>query len=204
MSNLSGSPAVRSVSALIGSIKINRLLGLPVYLGQDQLADLLDRCGVPAAGTGARGCLVWPETEIVSRLEAIQSAHRAAAAGLGAEISEALRQVLTEKIGEAVRQVMERTVVPALDETDVRLDRLQESMQGLFRQQGENGQRVRDVATALATFTADVRKSGDAVRMNVGAVLAEVVDRNQVTSGQLREELEALRLSVNELCKVLK
>lgn len=57
---------------------------------------------------------------------------------------------------------------------------------------------------ARATFTADVRKSGDAVRMNVGAVLAEVVDRNQVTSGQLREELEALRLSVNELCKVLK
>lgn len=204
VSNLTKVPGPRLVSALIGSVKVNRLLGLDVYLAQDQLADLLDQCGVEPVGTGARGCLVWPETEIVGNLEAIQSAHRVAAAGLRPDFVEAVERILSEKVDAAVQRAVERMVAPALDETDARLDKLQEAMQGLFRQQGENGQRVRDVAAGLATFTGAVRESSASFRVDAKKVIADIAARSEISDGRVRDELEALRLSVNELCKVLK
>lgn len=204
MSKLAGVSSPRTVSALVGSVKVNRMLGLEVYLAQDELADLLERCGVRALGTGARGCLVWSESEIAGQLEAIQLAHRATAAGLNPDFAEIVERVLAAKVGEAVRQAMERMVAPALDETDARLDKLQEAQQGLFRQQGENGQRTRDVLLAVSPLVAEMRASSAALKKDVIAVLGDLAARSEISDGRVREELEALRMSVNELCKVLK
>ncbi len=170
-----------------------------------QLEDALIQSGCMPVGTDTGGNRVWMDTAVLEVREAVALVCRGQLAGVdvGLMVS-VLRDVLDEALGPAVERAMSRHLGGAIDDVDGRLDKLLEQGQGLFRQQGENGQRMRDVLNACNTLTGELRASNAAVKKDVGALLTKFEKQTELLMRSVAEEQDAVRRSLNELAKVVK
>ncbi|WP_374245285.1 hypothetical protein [Zoogloea sp.] len=171
------------------------------------LEQVLSDCGIAPVGRDAAGSLLWADVDVVAAQEAVRTRCKLKLSGLGLggeALADVVREVLQAEAGTAVQRAVDRNLSTALDEMDGRLDKLQEGIQGLFRQQGANGQTLRDVAQNCAGLVAEIRAGNAAVKKDVGAALAKFEKQTEVLMRSVAEELTALRRSINEMARVTK
>lgn len=173
---------------------------VPVKLLELVLSD----CGIKPLGCDAAGSLLWADADVTAGRDAIRTRCklRLSGLGLGGEaLADVVREVLQAEAGAAVQRAVDRNMSTALDDMDGRLDKLQEGIQGLFRQQGANGQTLRDVAQHCAGLVAEIRAGNAAVKKDVFAALGKFEKQTEVLMQSVAEELDAVRRSLNELAK---
>ena len=71
-------------------------------------------------------------------------------------------------------------------------------------QQGENGQRMRELLQVCGALTGELRASNAALKKDVGALLGKFEKQTEVLMRSVAEELTALRRSINEMARVTK
>ena len=196
----------RAVPTLVGATRVNEILSLPGgYLAQEKLADLLERCEVFALGQDGNGNCRWSEVQVAEAKDAILAAaeEQAATKASGIDVDAIAKAVLAQLSGfdHYVTRSVERYLSTALDDTDERLSKLQEGVQGLFRQQGEVGQRSRDIHQVVNETLSGVRSDNAALKKDVRTALDKI--SNDVNAGLelVAQELQAVRLSLNEVLK---
>ncbi|MBS0368428.1 MAG: hypothetical protein JSS57_04405 [Proteobacteria bacterium] len=192
---------------LVGADELAEVLGLTTEQAADMALVLasLANAGVAHVGSTVRGALLWDALQVERVRCQVVAAIRASMLGIDVgALGEQLREVLAAQASVAVERGLLRSITPALDDMDSRLDKLQEGIQGLFRQQGDNGQKLRDLVGLCGTFVADMRAGHAAVKKDVGAALSRVEQHTEALMSSVAEELQALRLSVNELVKASK
>lgn len=194
--------SLKVLPALIGVDGVRALLMLDASFDGDQLVSLLTQCGVQPVGSDATGNPLWTDRSVEEKGAEIRTAFRRRMAGVDVEVlADVVREVLTAASDVTLRRALEQNLSSALDDMDGRLDKLQESAQGLFRQQGSNGQTLREVAQTCAGLLNEIRSGNAAVKKDVGAVLVKFEQQTDVLMETVAEELRAVRSALNELAK---
>jgi hypothetical protein len=116
-------------------------------------------------------------------------------------LAEVMREVLTGAADVSLQRALDRNLAGSLDDMDGRLDKLQEAAQGLFRQQGANGQTLREVAQLCASVVGEIRAGNAAVKKDVAAGLTKFERQTEALMESIAAELQGVRLSLNELVK---
>lgn len=198
MSKAKGGP----LPALVGAEAVRGLLELDDGFPVEQLGALLVHCGVSPVGHDADRNPVWADRAVVEAREAILIAYRRRMMGVDIEVlAEVMREVLTGAADVSLQRALDRNLAGSLDDMDGRLDKLQEAAQGLFRQQGANGQTLREVAQLCASVVAEIRAGNAAVKKDVAAALAKFERQTEALMESIAAELQGVRLSLNELVK---
>lgn len=200
-SDVKAAPLPRLIS--VGGVVA--LLAIDARLEPGQVEEALMQCGVQPVGNDGDGQLVWSDKAVTAAADVIRLACRGRQAGVDvALLASVIREVLGDAAGPAMERALGRHLGTALDDVDARLDRVIEQGQGLFRQQGENGQRMRDVLQACSALTGELRASNAALKKDVGVLLARFEKQTEVLMQSVAEELDAVRRSLNELAKGMK
>lgn len=198
MSKLKGGP----LPALISTEGVRGLLELDDSFPVEQLGALLLHCGVTPVGHDAEGNPVWADRSVVEHREAILIAYRRRMTGVDIEVlADVIREVMTASADVSLQRALDRNLSGALDDMDGRLDKLQEAAQGLFRQQGANGQTLREVAQLCSTVVGEIRSGNAAVKKDVAAALVKFERQTEALMTSVAAELQGVRLSLNELAK---
>ncbi len=166
------------------------------------LVEVMAGAGVSPVGAMA-GCVVFAESQVVEHETAIRAACGRAALGvlLDAQVLEAIARTIAAEFGPVLVRRVETLLSASLDDLDGRLDRLLEQGQGLFRQQGELGQRLREVERSTAAIVSDVRAADAALKKDVRIAIDGVQADSRKVLEAVLEELQAVRLSLNQLAK---
>ena len=188
--------------ALVGVEAVRALLALDDGFPVEQLGALLVHCGVSPVGHDADRNPVWADRAVIEAREAILIAYRRRMMGVDIEVlAEVMREVLTGAADVSLQRALDRNLAGSLDDMDGRLDKLQEAAQGLFRQQGANGQTLREVAQLCASVVGEIRAGNAAMKKGVSASLARFEKETEALMGSIAAELQGVRLSLNELAK---
>jgi hypothetical protein len=193
---------VRPLPALIGAEGVRRLLELDDGFPVEQLGALLVHCGVAPVGHDADSNPLWADRSVFEQREAILIAYRRRMIGVDIEVlADVIREVMTASADVSLQRALDRNLSGALDDMDGRLDKLQESAQGLFRQQGANGQTLREVAQLCSTVVGEIRAGNAAVKKDVAAALAKFERHTEALMTSVAAEMQGVRLTLNELSK---
>ena len=188
--------------ALVGVEAVRALLALDDGFPVEQLGALLVHCGVSPVGHDADRNPVWADRAVIEAREAILIAYRRRMMGVDIEVlAEVMREVLTGAADVSLQRALDRNLAGSVDDMDGRLDKLQEAAQGLFRQQGANGQTLREVAQLCASVVGEIRAGNAAMKKDVSASLARFEKETEALMGSIAAELQGVRLSLNELAK---
>ncbi|GLT20802.1 hypothetical protein GCM10007933_02540 [Zoogloea oryzae] len=166
------------------------------------LAEALVLEGLRPVGVLMGGAPVFAESHVAVHEAAIRGACDRAALGVAidAQLLEAVARTIAGELGAGLVRRVETLLSTSLDDLDGRLDRLLEQGQGLFRQQGELGQRLREVEKVTSVIITHVRM-GLSTAQDVRSVIdGEKAESRKVLEAVL-EELQAVRRSLDQLAK---
>ena len=191
----------RVAPRLVGSMRVNEMLGLAGrHVSQEPLADILEGVGIDPAGEDGNGNFRWSEKAVEGALERIKRAVEKWRAIQ--EMNGSVRGWV--EVEAAVLRVVEAHVLPAQEDVDEALEKIQEQHRGLFRLMGEVAELARDTLRVANGIVKDVRSDNAALKM----MLERRIDSLEKSHGEgfqlIAEEIETHTRCIGELRKALK